>query len=213
MQERVLSLSTPLTVLKGIGPKKAEALSIDGLSTIDQLLHYYPRKYLDRTTLTLLSKLSGGQNVNVIGTIQSIKMRKGKFKYFLESIIYDGYGYLTLRWFNGAKYIKKAADNVFEKTGTNPLLDIALKLESIALSEDYFIQRNLYPNVDFYSGLIYQSMGIPSPMFTVLFTIGRTPGWLAQWKEFLNDKDQKIARPRQIYTGYDSRDYQDLESR
>ena len=108
MQERVLSLSTPLTVLKGIGPKKAEALSIDGLSTIDQLLHYYPRKYLDRTTLTLLSKLSGGQNVNVIGTIQSIKMRKGKFKYFLESIIYDGYGYLTLRWFNGAKYIKKA---------------------------------------------------------------------------------------------------------
>ena len=107
MQERVLSLSTPLTVLKGIGPKKAEALSIDGLSTIDQLLHYYPRKYLDRTTLTLLSKLSGGQNVNVIGTIQSIKMRKGKFKYFLESIIYDGYGYLTLRWFNGAKYIKK----------------------------------------------------------------------------------------------------------
>ena len=108
MQERVLSLSTPLTALKGIGPKKAEALSIDGLSTIDQLLHYYPRKYLDRTTLTLLSKLSGGQNVNVIGTIQSIKMRKGKFKYFLESIIYDGYGYLTLRWFNGAKYIKKA---------------------------------------------------------------------------------------------------------
>ena len=108
MQERALSLSTPLTVLKGIGPKKAEALSIDGLSTIDQLLHYYPRKYLDRTTLTLLSKLSGGQNVNVIGTIQSIKMRKGKFKYFLESIIYDGYGYLTLRWFNGAKYIKKA---------------------------------------------------------------------------------------------------------
>ena len=108
MQERVLSLSTPLTVLKGIGPKKAEALSIDGLSTINQLLHYYPRKYLDRTTLTLLSKLSGGQNVNVIGTIQSIKMRKGKFKFFLESIIYDGYGYLTLRWFNGAKYIKKA---------------------------------------------------------------------------------------------------------
>ena len=108
MQERVLSLSTPLTVLKGIGPKKAEALTIDGLSTIDQLLHYYPRKYLDRTTLTLLSKLSRGQNVNVIGTIQSIKMRKGKFKYFLESIIYDGYGYLTLRWFNGAKYIKKA---------------------------------------------------------------------------------------------------------
>jgi Citrate synthase len=90
---------------------------------------------------------------------------------------------------------------------------LLLNYESIALSEDYFIQRNLYPNVDFYSGLIYQSMGIPSPMFTVLFTIGRTPGWLAQWKEFLNDKDQKIARPRQIYTGYDSRDYQDLESR
>ena len=125
-----------------------------------------------------------------------------------------GFGHRVYKSYDPrAKYIKKAADNVFEKTGTNPLLDIALKLESIALSEDYFIQRNLYPNVDFYSGLIYQSMGIPSPMFTVLFTIGRTPGWLAQWKEFLNDKDQKIARPRQIYTGYDSRDYQDLESR
>ena len=108
MQERVLSLSTPLTALRGVGPKKAEALSLDGLNTIDQLLHYYPRKYLDRTTLTVLSKLSSGQNVNVIGVIQSLKMRKGKFKYFLESIIYDGYGYLTLRWFNGAKYIKKA---------------------------------------------------------------------------------------------------------
>ena len=83
----------------------------------------------------------------------------------------------------------------------------------IDLLEEYFIKRNLYPNVDFYSGLIYQSMGIPTEMFTVLFTIGRTPGWLAQWVEFLSDKDQKIARPRQVYTGYEERDYLDISKR
>ena len=100
-----------------------------------------------------------------------------------------------------AKIIKKSAEDVFEVTGTNPLLDIALELEKIALEDEYFVQRKLYPNVDFYSGLIYEAFQFPPEMFTVLFAIGRTPGWLAQWLELVQDKEQKIARPKQIYTG------------
>ncbi|MCZ6769172.1 MAG: citrate (Si)-synthase, partial [Acidobacteria bacterium] len=100
-----------------------------------------------------------------------------------------------------AQIIKEMADRVFEVTGRNPLLDLALELEGVALKDDYFVKRKLYPNVDFYSGLIYQSMGIPVDMFSVLFAIGRTVGWLAQWEEMLLDSEQKIARPRQIYTG------------
>jgi citrate synthase len=92
-------------------------------------------------------------------------------------------------------------------TGVNPLLEIALELERIALQDDYFVSRKLYPNVDFYSGLIYQALGFPVEMFPVLFAIPRTVGWLAQWVEMINDADQKIARPRQIYLGYDKRDY------
>jgi citrate synthase len=104
-----------------------------------------------------------------------------------------------------AKIIKRIADDVFEVTGTNPLLDIAIELEKIALEDDFFISRKLYPNVDFYSGIIYQAMGFPVEMFPVLFAIGRMPGWLAQWEEALLDKEQKIARPRQLYIGYDER--------
>jgi len=106
-----------------------------------------------------------------------------------------------------AKIIKQVADEVFEVTGRNPLLDIALELERIALEDDYFVKRKLYPNVDFYSGLIYQAMRFPTAMFTVLFAIPRVSGWLAQWQELLNDPDQKIARPRQIFTGAQRRDY------
>jgi len=106
-----------------------------------------------------------------------------------------------------AKIIKTVADQVFEVTGRNPLLDIALELERIALEDDYFVKRKLYPNVDFYSGLIYQAMRFPTEMFTVLFAIPRVSGWLAQWQEMLTDTDQKIARPRQIYTGYTRREY------
>jgi citrate synthase len=106
-----------------------------------------------------------------------------------------------------AKIIKRMADQVFEVTGRNPLLDIALELERIALEDDYFIKRKLYPNVDFYSGLIYQAMGYPTDYFTVLFALGRLPGWVAQWEEMLQDKDQKISRPRQIYTGYPEREF------
>jgi citrate synthase len=106
-----------------------------------------------------------------------------------------------------AKIIKTATDDVFEVTGTNPLLDIALELEKIALEDDYFVQRKLYPNVDFYSGLIYEALGMPVGMFPVLFAIPRTSGWIAQWLEMIDDKEQKIARPRQIYTGERERDY------
>jgi citrate synthase len=112
-----------------------------------------------------------------------------------------------------AKIIKKAADDVFDVTGVNPLLKIAVELEKIALEDEYFISRKLYPNVDFYSGLIYEALEFPPEMFTVLFAIGRMPGWLAQWEELVNDKEQKIARPKQIYTGARNRDFVPLNER
>jgi citrate synthase len=112
-----------------------------------------------------------------------------------------------------AKIIKDTAHEVFAVTGRNPLLDIALELEKIALNEEYFVKRRLYPNVDFYSGLIYQSMGFPVDMFPVLFAIPRTIGWLAQWNEMIQDSDQKIARPRQVYTGAGERDFVSISDR
>jgi citrate synthase len=111
-----------------------------------------------------------------------------------------------------SRIIKKAADEVFEVTGKNPLLDIALKLEEVALADEYFTSRKLYPNVDFYSGLIYQAMGFPLEMFTVLFAIPRTTGWLTHWEEML-EQGSKIARPRQLYIGAEPRDYVPLENR
>ena len=110
-------------------------------------------------------------------------------------------------------FIKRTADEVFEVTGHNPLLDMALELERIALDDDFFISRHLYPNVDFYSGLIYQALGFPVEMFPVLFAIPRTVGWLAQWEELLEDEDQSIARPRQIFTGSAERDFVPVEDR
>ena len=112
-----------------------------------------------------------------------------------------------------ARIIKRTADSVFEVKGRNPLLDVALELERIALQDDYFIRRKLYPNVDFYSGLIYQSMGFPVEMFPVLFAIPRTSGWIAQWEEMLLDSEQKLARPRQVYKGHETRDYVPVEKR
>jgi citrate synthase len=112
-----------------------------------------------------------------------------------------------------AKIIKGAAEDVFEVTGKNPLLEIATELERIALEDDYFVSRKLYPNVDFYSGLIYEALGLTVEMFPVLFAIGRTSGWIAQWLELVQDKEQKIARPRQIYTGARERDYVPMEQR
>ncbi len=112
-----------------------------------------------------------------------------------------------------AKIIKETADKVFEVTGRSPLLDIALELERIALQDEYFIKRKLYPNVDFYSGIIYQAMGLPTDAFTVLFAIPRTSGWMAQWQEMLLDTEQKIARPRQVYLGEEKRDFVPVEKR
>ena len=112
-----------------------------------------------------------------------------------------------------AKIIKSAAEDVFEVAGKNPLIDIATELERIALEDDYFVSRKLYPNVDFYSGLIYEALGLPVSMFPVMFAIGRTSGWIAQWLELVEDKEQKIARPRQIYTGDRTRDYVPVEQR
>jgi citrate synthase len=105
------------------------------------------------------------------------------------------------------------ADEVFEVTGKNPLLEMAVELERIALQDDYFVSHKLYPNVDFYSGIIYEAMKFPVAMFPVLFAIGRTPGWLAQWQELLTDSEQKISRPRQVYVGSDTRDYVPIEKR
>ena len=112
-----------------------------------------------------------------------------------------------------AKIIKSTCDEVFEVTGVNPLLEVAQELEQIALEDDYFIERKLYPNVDFYSGLIYEALGLPVEMFPVIFAIGRTSGWVAQWLEMLDDPDLKIARPRQIYTGARNLDYVPIADR
>ncbi|MDX1620955.1 MAG: citrate/2-methylcitrate synthase, partial [Nitriliruptorales bacterium] len=112
-----------------------------------------------------------------------------------------------------AKVIRDLAHEVFEVTGKNPLIDIAVKLEEIALEDDFFVDKKLYPNVDFYSGIIYQAMGFPVDMFPVLFAIGRIPGWLAQWQENLEDDEQAIARPRQLYVGPGERKYVPIEQR
>jgi citrate synthase len=125
-----------------------------------------------------------------------------------------GFGHRVYKNFDPrASIIKRLADQVFEVTGRNPKLDIALELERIALQDDYFIKRKLYANVDFYSGLIYQAMRFPMAMFPVLFALGRMSGWLSQWAEMLADSEQKIARPRQIYLGHAKRDVPMLSQR
>ena len=144
--------------------------------------------------------------LNEIGTvdhvaafIKKVKAGEGRLR---------GFGHRVYKSYDPrAKIIKQTADQVFEVTGRDPLLDIALELERIALQDDYFVSRRLYPNVDFYSGLIYQAMGFPVTMFPVLFAIPRTAGWIAQWEEMLLDSEQKIARPRQLYVGERTRDY------
>jgi citrate synthase len=132
---------------------------------------------------------------NVPAFIKSVKDGQGSNRLM-------GFGHRVYKSYDPrAKVIKKMADQVFAVTGTNPLLEIALRLEKIALEDEYFVKRKLYPNVDFYSGLIYEALGFPVEMFPVLFAIGRMPGWLAQWQEGILDPEQKIARPLQIYTG------------
>ncbi|MCB9010276.1 MAG: citrate synthase [Actinobacteria bacterium] len=166
----------------------------------------------------LYGPLHGGANEAVlkmlrrIGTADNIPAFIEGVKEGKERLM--GFGHRVYKNFDPrATIIKKACDEVFEVTGVNPLLSIAVELEKIALEDEYFVKRKLYPNVDFYSGLIYEAMGLPAEMFTVLFAIGRTPGWVAQWHEMINDKEQKISRPRQIYVGPGERDYVDIASR
>jgi citrate synthase len=158
----------------------------------------------------LYGPLHGGANEAVLRMLDEIGS-KDRIPKFIEEVKSGGdrlmgFGHRVYKSYDPrAKLIKQVADDVFAQTGLNPKLEIALELERIALQDDYFIKRKLYPNVDFYSGLIYQAMGYPTDYFTVLFALGRLPGWLAQWEEMLTDKEQKIARPRQIYTGKDER--------
>jgi citrate synthase len=148
-----------------------------------------------------------GSKDKVAGFVKEVKESGGDVRLM-------GFGHRVYKNYDPrAKIIKKMADQVFEVTGRNPMLDIALELERIALSDDYFIKRKLYPNVDFYSGLIYQAMRFPREMFCVLFAIPRMSGWLSQWQEMIEDKDQKIARPRQIYLGSGKREYVPLHRR
>src|SRR5579863_2535171 len=153
--------------------------------------------------LKMLDEIGSKQNVPAY--IKKVKEGHGKLM---------GFGHRVYKNYDPrAKVIKWTAEQVFEVTGRNPKLDIALELERIALEDDYFVSRKLYPNVDFYSGIIYQAMGFKPEMFTVLFAIPRTVGWLAQWQEMINDAEQKIARPRQIWTGHEVREFVPMAKR
>ena len=166
----------------------------------------------------LYGPLHGGANEAVlrmlreIGSVDRIPEFIGRVKSGEGRLM--GFGHRVYKSYDPrAKVIKKTAYDVFGVTGRNPLLDVALELERIALEDDYFVKRRLYPNVDFYSGLIYEAMGFDAGMFPVLFAIGRTAGWVAQWQEMLEDKEQRITRPRQLYLGEDTRDYVAADAR
>ncbi|MEO8450157.1 MAG: citrate synthase, partial [Gemmatimonadota bacterium] len=157
----------------------------------------------NEAVLEMLAEI--GDKKNIPAFIAGVKKGEGRLM---------GFGHRVYKSYDPrARLIKKTADEVFKQTGLSPKLEIALELEKIALEDEYFVKRKLYPNVDFYSGLIYQAMGYPTDYFTVLFAVGRLPGWLAQWEEMLNDKDQKIARPRQIFTGPAERHFVPIEKR
>ena len=174
--------------------------------------HADPYSCVAGAASALYGPLHGGANEAVLRMLLEIgskdhvpeyirRVKEGEFRLM-------GFGHRVYKNYDPrATIVKEVADQVFEVTGRNPLLDIALELERIALEDEYFVKRKLYPNVDFYSGLIYQAMGFPLVMFTVLFAIARTSGWLAQWNELLHDQEQKIARPQQLYLGEGERDY------
>jgi citrate synthase len=170
----------------------------------------------------LWGPLHGGANQEVIEMLQRIHEDGGDVNKYLNmakdknsTFRLMGFGHRVYKNFDPrAKIIKKTADEVLNKLGVNdPLLEIAMKLEEAALKDDYFVERKLYPNVDFYSGIIYKAMGIPTEMFTVMFALGRMPGWIAQWKEMIEDPTTKIGRPRQIYTGAPQRAFVPIEQR
>jgi citrate synthase len=180
--------------------------------------HVDPYSAVAAAAAALYGPLHGGANEAVLRMLMEIGA-KNKVPEFIKKVKGGegrlmGFGHRVYKNYDPrAKIIKEIADQVFEVKGRNPLLDIALELERIALEDEYFIRRKLYPNVDFYSGLIYQSMGLPMDMFPVLFAIPRTSGWIAQWEEMLTDADQKLARPKQVYLGAAPRDYVPIEKR
>ncbi|HET9508328.1 MAG TPA: citrate synthase [Gaiellaceae bacterium] len=190
----------------------ANAMRSIGSSKVD------PYSAMAGAAAALYGPLHGGANEAVlrmlaeIGDVDRVPDFIGRVKAGEGRLM--GFGHRIYKSYDPrATIIKETADAVFEVTGRNPLLDIALELEKIALEDEYFVSRKLYPNVDFYSGLIYQALGLPTAMFPVMFAIPRTAGWLAQWLEGIQDPEQKIARPRQVYTGAGVRDYVGIEER
>jgi citrate synthase len=177
-----------------------------------------PYSAMSGAVAALYGPLHGGANEAVLKMLMEIGDKK-HIPDFLKRVESGqgrlmGFGHRVYKNYDPrAKIIKQVADEVFEVTGKNPLLDVALELERIALEDEYFVSRKLYPNVDFYSGIIYQAMGLPVTMYPVLFAIGRTVGWLAQWEEMITDQEQRIARPRQIYLGADKRDFVPMKDR
>ncbi|GAA2396237.1 citrate synthase [Dactylosporangium salmoneum] len=170
----------------------------------------------------LFGPLHGGANQAVLEMLQDIKADGGDVASFVrkvknkeDGVKLMGFGHRVYKNYDPrAALVKKAAQEVLGRMSQpDPLLDLAMELEEIALADDFFVSRKLYPNVDFYTGLIYKAMGFPTTMFTVLFALGRLPGWIAQWREMINDPDTKIGRPRQVYTGYAARNYTPIAAR
>ena len=190
----------------------ANAMRVVGSSQAD------PYVALAGAAAALYGPLHGGANEAVIRMLEQIGSKDRvpeaveRFKQHGQRLI--GFGHRVYRNYDPrAKIIKRVADEVFEVVGVNPLMEIAIELERIALEDEYFVERSLYPNVDFYSGIIYQAAGFPTDMFSVLFAIPRTVGWMAQWREMVQDPEQRIARPRQVYVGEEQRDYAPMAER
>jgi citrate synthase len=190
----------------------ANAMRSVGSSQVD------PYSAVAAATAALYGPLHGGANEAVLRMLNEIGS-KDRIPEFIKRAKAGegrlmGFGHRVYKNYDPrARIIKRLAEQVFEVTGTNPLLEMAVELERIALQDDYFVKRKLYPNVDFYSGIIYQAMGFPVDIFPVLFAIPRTSGWMAQWEEMLLDSEQKIARPRQVYVGHALRDVVSIEKR
>jgi citrate synthase len=177
-----------------------------------------PYSAVSAAAAALYGPLHGGANEEVLKMLRQIGSKDKVPEYIKRVKAGDfrlmGFGHRVYKNYDPrARIIKRTAEQVFEVTGKNPLLELAVELERIALQDDYFVSRRLYPNVDFYSGIIYEAMKFPVDMFPVLFAIPRTSGWIAQWQEMLQDPDQKIARPRQVYLGAGQRDYVPLQNR
>ena len=189
------------SAVRGVGSSQVDPFSAvsAGIAALYGPLH----GGANEAVLKMLDEI--GDKKNVPAFIEQVKTGHGRLM---------GFGHRIYKSYDPrATLVKQTADAVFAETGLNPKLEIALELERIALEDEYFVSRKLYPNVDFYSGLIYQAMGYPPDYFTVLFALGRLPGWIAQWEEMLTDPEQKIARPRQIYTGSDKRDFVPMDAR